>query len=203
MATVGEAIEQRNAGVLARLVQKISNALLTGAYRHDPAAWDPLQEAEGLPSDLLPPELQQGEGHKPYFEVLVVTPNDPNRWERARNELKRPAPAGRSVQLRGGPGRQLRGRGPRRDLQPQHPGRGDLRRLPVPLPPRPAGPARIPAAHTCASIRRASTPGALATTLARAIKNFRPELDIYLPDRPGRREPRRQRRSRADPADVP
>ena len=57
MATLGEAVEQRNAGVFARLVQKISNALLTGSYRYESAAWDPLQEGEGSTPDVLPPDV--------------------------------------------------------------------------------------------------------------------------------------------------
>jgi arginine decarboxylase len=179
MATVGEAIEQRNAGVLTRLVQKISNALLTGAYRHDPAAWDPLQETEGQAGDLLPPELQQGEGHKPYFEALVVTPTDPSKWERARNELKRLRRTEdlfnyELVQV-GSFEDGVIGTIFNHNIQavviydgfPFH-SRHDLpvlrdflqRHLRV-------DPASI-------------APGALATALARAIKNFRPELDIYL-----------------------
>src|SRR5574342_537606 len=35
MATVHEAIDEANAGVFARVVQKISTALLTGSFRHD------------------------------------------------------------------------------------------------------------------------------------------------------------------------
>ena len=89
MATVRESLSEDNAGVFARLVQKISNSLLTGGYRHDSAAWDPLQEGEGHPMDVLPPDVQIGESRKPYFEVLVVTPTDPSTWERARNDLKR------------------------------------------------------------------------------------------------------------------
>jgi arginine decarboxylase len=89
MATIREAIDEANPGVFARLVQKISSALLTGAYRHDTGAWDPLQESEARTVDVLPPDVQTGETRKPYFEVLVVTPNDPSTWERARNELKR------------------------------------------------------------------------------------------------------------------
>ena len=179
MATVGEAIEQRNVGVLTRLVQKVSNMLLTGAFRYDLAAWDPLQESEGNAADLLPPDAQQGEGHKPYFEVLVVTPNDPRKWERARNELKRlrrpedlfnyeivqvgsfedgilGAILNHNVQAvviyDGFPFHSMHDLPMLREFL--------LRNLRV-------DPASI-------------APGALATALARAVKNFRPELDIYL-----------------------
>ena len=179
MATVGEAIEQRNVGVLTRLVQKVSNMLLTGAFRYDLAAWDPLQESEGNAADLLPPDAQQGEGHKPYFEALVVTPNDPRKWERARNELKRlrrpedlfnyeivqvgsfedgilGAILNHNVQAvviyDGFPFHSMHDLPMLREFL--------LRNLRV-------DPASI-------------APGALATALARAVKNFRPELDIYL-----------------------
>ena len=43
MAAVGEAVEERNAGVFARLLQKISSALVTGSYRHEGPAGDPLK----------------------------------------------------------------------------------------------------------------------------------------------------------------
>jgi arginine decarboxylase len=179
MATIGEAIEQHNAGVFARLVQKISNALLTGSYRYDISVWDPLQEGEGSTPDILPPDVKQGESHKPYFEVLVVTPNDPKTWERARNELKRlrrpedlfnyeivqvgsyedgalGAIFNHNVQAvvlyDGFPFHSRHDLPVMREFLMRH-----LHADPVSI-----------------------APGALATTLARAIKNYRPELDIYL-----------------------
>ena len=179
MATIREAVDEANAGVFARLVQKISSALLTGAYRHDTGAWDPLQESEARTVDVLPPDVQTGESRKPYFEVLVVTPNDPSTWERARNELKRlrrPEDLFHYEIVQVGSfedgaigtifnhniqavvlydGFQFRSHHElpmMRDFL--------VRNLSV-------DPADI-------------APGALATTLARLIKNYRPELDIYL-----------------------
>jgi arginine decarboxylase len=179
MATVGEAIEQRNVGVLTRLVQKISNMLLTGAFRYDLAAWDPLSESEGNVSDLLPPDAQQGEGHKPYFETLIVTPNDPSKWERARNELKRlrrPEDLFNYEVVQVGSFEDgILGAILNHNVQavviydgfPFH-SRHDLPMLREFL----LRNVRVDPASIA--------PGALATTLARAIKNFRPELDIYL-----------------------
>jgi arginine decarboxylase len=89
MAVLGEALHDENAGIFARLVQKISAALMTGGYRHDTGAWDPLEEHEQRLPEVLPPDLQRGDTTRPYFEVLVVTPNDPRGWERARHELRR------------------------------------------------------------------------------------------------------------------
>jgi arginine decarboxylase len=179
MNTVGEALKERNAGVFARVVQKISAALLSGSYRHDTAAWDPLEEGDTRVLDMLPPEVQSGNGHKPYFEALVVTPNDPRGWERARSDLRRlrrpEDPFVFEIVQVGSfedgaigaifntnvqavvlyDGFQFRSR---HDL----PVMRDflLRHLRV-------DPASV-------------APGDLATALARAIKNFRPELDIYL-----------------------
>jgi arginine decarboxylase len=179
MATVGDAIEQRNVGVLTRLVQKISSMLLTGAFRYDLAAWDPLQESEGNAADLLPPDAQQGEGHKPYFEALVVTPNDPSKWERARNELKRlrrPEDLFNYEIVQVGSFEDgILGAVLNHNVQavviydgfPFH-SRHDLTVL------------REFLQRTLRVDPASIAPGALATTLARAIKNFRPELDIYL-----------------------
>ena len=179
MATLDEALRERNAAVFARLVQKISMALITGAYRHDAAAWDPLEEGEARLADVLPPDGQSGEGHRPYFEVLVVTPNDPGTWERGRSamrRLRRPEDAFTYEAVQVGSfedgvigtivntnvqavviydGFPFRSR---HDLPVLH--EFLLRHLRV-------DPGDV-------------APGALATTLARGIKSYRPELDLYL-----------------------
>src|SRR5688572_11484487 len=88
MALVGDALDGGKAAVFAQIVQRISVSLLTGTYRHDSAAWDPLDEAEGV-GDVLPPDTQLGDPHRPYFEVLIVTATDPAGWERARAAMRR------------------------------------------------------------------------------------------------------------------
>jgi arginine decarboxylase len=180
MAVTEQALAERNAGVAVRLIQHISTALLSSAYRHDSAAWDPLQE-EGAPrtTELLPPDLQGGNGHKPYFETLIVTPTDPAYWERARHDLKRLRRAEdaftyeivqvgtfedavlaaicnfnlQAVVIRDGFEFRSRHDVPvLRDFLRRHLGRE----------------------------HGAIAPGALALALARGIKRYRPELDIYL-----------------------
>ncbi len=89
MALVADALEAGNAALFARLVQRLSSTLLTGGYRHDSAAWEPLEEAEARLGDVLPPDIQGADAHRPYFEVLVVTPNDPATWERGRAAIRR------------------------------------------------------------------------------------------------------------------
>jgi arginine decarboxylase len=180
MAVTEQALSERNAGVAVRLIQHISAALLSGAYRQDSAAWDPLQEegAAGM-TELLPPDMQTGNGQKPYFETLVVTPADPAHWERARHDLKRlrrpddlftyevvqvgtfeDAVLGmicnfnlQAVIIRDGFEYRSRHDVPvLREFLRRHVHGADAN----------------------------TAPGALALTLARAVKRYRPELDIYL-----------------------
>ena len=78
-----------DAGAVARLAREINAALASGAYRHDPATWEPGVEAEITAADFLPPSLARAETHRPYFEVLSVTPVEPTRWERARQDMRK------------------------------------------------------------------------------------------------------------------
>src|SRR5688572_23328553 len=180
MAVTEQALAERNAGVAVRLIQHMSAALLNGAYRQDTSAWDPLQE-EGAAraTDLRVPDPQTFNGQKPYFEVLVVTPTDPAHWEHARHDLKRlrrpddaftyeivqvgtfeDAVLGavcnfnlQAVVIRDGFEYRSRHDVPvLRDFLRRHLGSGDA----------------------------AAAPGTLALALARALKRYRPELDVYL-----------------------
>jgi arginine decarboxylase len=180
MHTVEQALADRNAGVCVRLVQHISNALLTGAYRHGAAAWDPFQE-EGTSraADLLPPDVQTGNGYKPYFEALVVTPADPSQWERSRQELKHlrrtdDAFTYEVVQV-----------GSFEDAVIAVICNHNVQAVVI------RDGFEYRSRHDVAMLREfllrhlkgneASTaPGALATALAGAIKRYRPELDVYL-----------------------
>jgi arginine decarboxylase len=179
MATIEQSLAERNAGVSVRLVHHVSSALLTGAYRHDSAAWDPLQEETARPSDLLPPDAQTTNGHKPYFETLVVTPADPSQWERGRHDMKRlrrtdDAFVYEMVQV-GTFEDAIIGAICNHNVQAvvirdgfEYHSRHD-----VPL-------LREFLLRHLAGDESSTAPGALATALARGIKGYRPELDIYL-----------------------
>src|SRR5215475_8470480 len=179
MTTVRDALKEGNAAVFARVVQKISNALLTGSYRHETGAWDPLEEGEGRVADVLLPEVQQGNGQKPYFEALVVTPNDPRGWERARNDLRRLRRPEDSfvfeiVQVGSFEDGCL---GAIFNMNVQavvlYDGFEFRSRHDLPV-------MRDFLVRHLRIDPNSVAPGALATTLARSIKGFRPELDIYL-----------------------
>jgi arginine decarboxylase len=89
LAAIGEALERRDPAGFARLVQKVSRALLTSDFRRDSLAWDVSGEAASPGLNTLPPDLDATAAHKPYFEVLIVTPTDAATWERARDDLRR------------------------------------------------------------------------------------------------------------------
>jgi arginine decarboxylase len=179
MKAVAEALDARNAGVFARIVQKISSSLLTGSYRYESAAWDPLEEGDGRTPDVLPPDMQSGETRKPYFEVLTVTPSDPRTWENRRSELRRlrrPEDSFHYEIVQVGTFEDgILGTILNTNVQAvvindgfQFHSRHELTVLREFLLRNPdMDPTSI-------------APGALATTLARLVKQYRPELDIYL-----------------------
>jgi|tagenome__1003787_1003787.scaffolds.fasta_scaffold20987801_3 arginine decarboxylase len=88
------ALRERLAGDLASaqsfaaLVRRISAAVVTRDYRHDPSEWE-TDDSGDIPADLLPPTLGHGIARRPYFEVLVVTPAPMARWPHLAAEMRR------------------------------------------------------------------------------------------------------------------
>ena len=178
LAALDHALAERNASIFARLVQHISSALLTGSYRYDRLAWDPLEEEAATTPEVLPPDLQAGTGYRPYFETLVVTPADPSQWERARHELKRLRRsedqfAYEVVQV-GTFEDAVLGVICNTNLQ------AVVIRDGFEFRSRHEVPALREFLQRHVSDAPVTDPGALATTLARAVKRYRPELDVYL-----------------------
>ena len=76
------AIEERVAGGdalgTARLVQRVSTALMSRSYRSDAGEWE-TRTTRPARSARCPPRSGEAAA-KPYFEVLFVTPTPPSRW---------------------------------------------------------------------------------------------------------------------------
>ena len=87
MRSLKEALDAQDPNVVAHLTRKIGRALLSGSYRNEATTWDPLAEQDSGTGLALPPDIQGEPAHKPYFEVLIVTPNDPSQWERGRKQM--------------------------------------------------------------------------------------------------------------------
>jgi arginine decarboxylase len=74
---------------IAALARRIATAVASGSYRRDPTAWEPEAEETLNPADYLPPPVAGVEGERQYFEVLSLTSIDPSQWGRARAEVRK------------------------------------------------------------------------------------------------------------------
>jgi arginine decarboxylase len=72
-----------------RLVQRISNALLSNSYRDDVQSWKADEEIEARVPDVLPPSIGRGQARRPYFEMLFVSPADRVMWPEIRETFRR------------------------------------------------------------------------------------------------------------------
>ena len=89
MARVHERLQSRDWTGLASLTQHISMALLSNSYRDDQDAWLAEEEVEAHVSEALPPSIGHRHARKPYFEILLLSPSDRSTWEAARESLRR------------------------------------------------------------------------------------------------------------------
>ena len=175
-------IEAGDGAGLSRLAQRVSDSLLSHAYRHSPSPWDDDARADEQIdlTEVMPPSITAGTAReRPYFEMLLVSEDPRAAWptlrrgfRRLRRESDRFAyetvvvgsfeDAFLAVVLN-------------TDIQAVILDDGFVYRSQHDLPILRAelerhlrvDPGQLDAAH-------------LATTLARVIKGFRPELDVYL-----------------------
>ena len=89
-ALLRERIAANDAGGAARLARRISNGLMTRAYRERPSEWDPNAEM-GVDevADMMPPGLEGSERRRPYCEVLFVSAQPAARWPALADEVRR------------------------------------------------------------------------------------------------------------------
>lgn len=76
------------AGFLA-LAKRISVDIITGNYKHDAGERQAADLSLPEPADLLPPALGETQTHRPYFELLIVSPAPPARWPHIAGEFRR------------------------------------------------------------------------------------------------------------------
>ena len=89
---LGRVHERLNSGDwtgFQRLTQRISNALLSNSYRESIEAWKTEDEGDAALLDILPPTLGRGQSRRPYFEVLIVSPDDRATWPEMRQMWRR------------------------------------------------------------------------------------------------------------------
>jgi arginine decarboxylase len=89
MATVQERLQTGDWQGFARLAQRVSLSLLSNSYRDDPEAWRADDDGEAHTPEVAAFGTAHGPGRKPYFEVLVVTPGERSTWNETRDALRR------------------------------------------------------------------------------------------------------------------
>jgi arginine decarboxylase len=161
----------------ARLAQRITLALMNRSYRRDPGEWD-LDDEPGGTAPALP--TSGGDpAHRPYFEVLFVTPTPQQRWATHGQQVRR-----------------LRRNQDQFVYEPVFVGsfedavlgillNGSLQSVVLyegfPFQTQKDAPLlREVLARALEAQGIEPTTGDLAPTLARAIKTLRPELDVFL-----------------------
>ena len=85
------AIQERLAGGdalgTARLVQRVSSALMSRSYRSDAGEWE--SEDDASATERAMPTVQGETRGRPYFEVLFVTPTPPARWPAHAQQIRK------------------------------------------------------------------------------------------------------------------
>ncbi len=74
MKSLAERIDNDDALGVARLVRRLSGALLAESYRYDSGEWEAGDDAGDATPERVSTALGEGEAHRPYFETLFVTP---------------------------------------------------------------------------------------------------------------------------------
>ncbi len=72
-----------------RLARSISTAILTHSYRANVGDWDNEEDAVGNLANRLPISAEQKVTHRPYFEVLFVSPARQSMWIDLGTELRK------------------------------------------------------------------------------------------------------------------
>src|SRR6266481_6514366 len=89
LRTLSERINSGDATGTVRLAQTISGALLTHSYRTNMADWEGEDQSPISFSEMVPGGREETAPHRPYFEVLVVSPARPAAWSELSQELRK------------------------------------------------------------------------------------------------------------------
>ena len=73
-----------DARATAALAGRIASALVSRSFRQHADDWEVHEDERETVPDVLPPSLGRGEGHRPYFETLIVTGAPAERWMSGR-----------------------------------------------------------------------------------------------------------------------
>src|SRR5271170_4336153 len=89
LTSLDEHIGSGDVAATARLVQAASNALLTHSYRATVGDWESDEQASINLAERVPIAREEAAPHKPYFEVLVVSPARKAAWQELAQDLRK------------------------------------------------------------------------------------------------------------------
>jgi arginine decarboxylase len=89
LKSLEERIASNDATGTARVVQSISNALVTHSYRSSVADWESAEQTPISLGERVPGIGEEPAARRPYFEVLVVSPARPTAWQELAQDLRR------------------------------------------------------------------------------------------------------------------
>jgi arginine decarboxylase len=89
LTSLEERIGSGDGAGAARLVQSISNALLTHSYRTSVADWEGEDQAPINLGERVPGTGEDAPAHRPYFELLVVSPARRAAWQELAQDLRK------------------------------------------------------------------------------------------------------------------
>src|SRR5215470_7586449 len=88
LRTLADRIASGDALGSAHLAQSISTALLTHSYRSNLADWESEEQPSINLAERVPSTGEEAQ-HRPYFEVLMVTPAPSTKWPGLAQELRK------------------------------------------------------------------------------------------------------------------
>ncbi len=88
LKTLSERIDAGDAMGTVRLAQTLSAALLTHSYRNNLSDWEGEEQSPIGLAERVPGGSGETAPHRPYFEVLVVSPARPAAWSELAQELR-------------------------------------------------------------------------------------------------------------------
>ncbi|MBY8976817.1 ornithine decarboxylase [Rhodobacteraceae bacterium NNCM2] len=89
MATLAERIDDGAASGTADLVRRLSDAILTRSYKHNATEWEAAELLADAPPDFAASSMGHASGHRPFFEMLLVSPGGVGTGEQQIRELRK------------------------------------------------------------------------------------------------------------------
>ena len=89
LAAVRDQINSGDAAGTTRMVRTISTAIVTHSYRTNVEDWESEEDTVGNLADRLPLSGEPRTAHRPYFEVLFVSPARQSMWNDLGHELRK------------------------------------------------------------------------------------------------------------------